>query len=55
MKLLAIALSGAERGLGVGIDGEGNLTNVQKLIQNCYNYAPLCNEYVIIKIKKKCI
>jgi hypothetical protein len=58
MKLHAIALSGAGRGLqwGGGRGGEdsgGNLTNVQcKAIQNCHNESPLYNEYILIKIGK---
>jgi hypothetical protein len=43
MKPLAIALSGAGRGLwgGLGGDGGGDLTNVQcKPIQNCHNESP---------------
>jgi hypothetical protein len=51
-KSLAIAVSGAGKGLR-GRDGGGNLTNVQcKPIWNCHNESPLYNEYILIKISK---
>jgi hypothetical protein len=41
MKLLALALSGAGKGLK-GEDGRDDLNNVQcKPIQNCHNESPL--------------
>jgi hypothetical protein len=53
MKPLAIALSGARRGLEEG-DGKGDLTNVQcKAIQNCHNESPMYNESILIKMGKK--
>jgi hypothetical protein len=46
MKPLAIALSGAGRGLRRR-DGGGHLMNVQdQLVWNCHNESPLYNEYM---------
>jgi hypothetical protein len=48
-KPLAIALSGAWRGLR-GRDGGGDLTNVQhKPIWNHHNESPMYNKYILMK------